>query len=402
MLALAHSARERHRAIGMLLVLGLATLPVSRATAQVVAPPNLPGLSAMDSLVAAEFARDSIGSITVGVVRGGDLVWTHSYGFADRSGHRLANRQTVYRIGSITKMFTATMLLQLVAAGRVRLSDPVARSFPELNSIPGAASFGSEISFLQLATMTSGLTAEPEGDGEFRSGPTAAWESSLRAALPLCEFQHAPGVHFGYSNVGYAVLGAALGRVAGMPYLEWQQRRILEPLGMHRTRFDVDATIREDLAVGYVVEGGRPDSTVSTRERTMGRGYRVPNGGLYTTVDDLSRFLAFELGNGPIAVLAHADLASAYAGVIATSVDEDFGYGLGFMLQHRDDFPWLGHSGGVPGYQAVMYFDRDHQLGVILLRNATGGKASINRLAPNMLKQLILAKLAAEKAGTRE
>ena len=91
-------------------------------------------------------------------------------------------------------------------------------------------------------------------------------------------------------------------------------------------------------------------------------------------------------------------LDSAYAGVIATSVDESFGYGLGFMLQHRGDFPYLGHSGGVPGFQAVLYFDRDHQLGVIVMRNATGGKAAIARLAPDMLKELILAKLAATKS----
>ena len=391
-----HLPSFRRRSLGALLVVCVAVLSASSLVAQEVPPRGVPGLATMDSLVAAEFAKDSIGSITAGIVRGSDLVWTKSYGFANMSTRKPANRQTVYRIGSITKMFTATMFLQLVDTGQLRLSDPVARFYPEISHVPGGTSRASAVTFLQLATMTSGLAAEPS-EATYDSGTVAEWETILGRAIQQSEFTFEPGTHFAYSNVGYAVLGAALGRAAKTPYIEWQQKRIFEPLGMRHTRFDIGADIAGDLAVGYVVADGQIDSTVPTRETIAGRGYRVPNGGIFTTLDDLSRFLAFELGNGPEAVLSHARLDSVYTGVIATSVDEDFGYGVGFMLQHRDDFPWLGHSGGVPGYQAVMYFDRDHQLGVILFRSATGGKASINRLAPDMLKTLILAKLAAEK-----
>ena len=121
----------------------------------------------VDSLINAEFAKDSVGSITVGVIGGEKLVWTRSVGFADMKARRLANRQTVYRIGSITKPFTAVMLMQLVAAGRVQLSDPVERYLPQVKEIaakpPGAAPF----TFLQLATMTAGLATDPDEDGPF-------------------------------------------------------------------------------------------------------------------------------------------------------------------------------------------------------------------------------------------
>lgn len=386
----------RRRAPGTLIGAGIALLCASCLLAQESPPRVVPGLSTMDALVSAEFAKDSIGSITAGVVRGGDLVWTRSYGLANMSTQKPADRATVYRIGSITKMFTATMLLQLVDAGQLRLSDSVARFYPEIIQIPGGMSRAAAVTFLQLATMTSGLSAEPP-EAAYHSGSVAEWENMLGLAIQKSEFVFEPATHFAYSNIGYAILGAALGHAANVPYIEWQQKRILEPLGMRCTRFEIGADVADDLAVGYVVADGRVDATVPAREAIAGRGYRVPNGGIFTTIDDLSRFLAFELGNGPEAVLSHARLDSVYTGMIATSVDEDFGYGVGFMLQHRDDFPWLGHSGGVPGYQAVMYFDRDHQLGVILLRNATGGAASINRLAPEMLKTLILAKLATEK-----
>src|SRR5437763_14258909 len=111
----------------LLIAAGCLGLIVHDAASQ--APPARPisGIEAADSLVSAEFAKDSIGSITVGVIAGSQLVWTRSVGFADMKTHRLANRSTVYRIGSITKPFTAVMLMQLVAAGRLQLSDPVER-----------------------------------------------------------------------------------------------------------------------------------------------------------------------------------------------------------------------------------------------------------------------------------
>src|SRR5713101_2710918 len=98
---------------------------------------QVPGIEKVERLAADAFARDSTGSITVGVVTNGGLVWTKSYGFADMASKRPADRNTVYRIGSITKPFTALMLLQLVDAGKVRLSDPVERFFPEIKRVEG-------------------------------------------------------------------------------------------------------------------------------------------------------------------------------------------------------------------------------------------------------------------------
>src|SRR5690348_1472722 len=110
------------------LLLAAATSLDAQALARRVEP-ALPGI---DSLAAAEFAKDSIGSITIGVVAGSDLVWTKSYGFANRATRKLADRNTVYRIGSITKPFTAVMLMQLEQAGKLRLADPVEKFFPEV------------------------------------------------------------------------------------------------------------------------------------------------------------------------------------------------------------------------------------------------------------------------------
>jgi CubicO group peptidase (beta-lactamase class C family) len=362
------------------------------------AAPSIPGLAAADSMAAAEFARDSAASITVGVVSAGELIWTRSFGFADVRTRRPADRNTVYRIGSITKPFTAVMLLQLMEAGTLRLSDPVARFFPEIGSIGGAGAGDPPVTFHHLALMTSGLPREPREEGPFWTGPVSRWQATLLDALPHTSFAAVPGTRFEYSNLGYAVLGAALERAAGVPYVQWQRERILEPLGMHHTAFDVDPAMARVLATGYEIgDDGAPDETVPARELREGRGYKVPNGALFTTVDDLARFVSFQLGHGPEAVLPHAALDRAFGGTVATSADLDMGYGLGFMVMRRGDFTWLGHNGGVAGYTAMMYFDREHQLGVIVLRNATGGRARIGRLAPDMLRTLIDARLAAAR-----
>ena len=370
---------------GITLLLGSAALEAQPIARRV--DPALPGI---DSLAAAEFAKDSIGSITVGVIAGGELVWTKSYGFANIAARKLANRNTVYRIGSITKPFTAVMLMQLEQAGKLRLADPVEKFFPQIRTVDSMPAGASPPTLLQLATMTSGLAREPREEGPFWTGPVSKWEETLISALPHTSYAYMPGTRFLYSNIGYAILGATLSRVAGVPYTTWERTHVFEPLGMTRTRFEIDPSIAADLATGYDVNrGGAIDSLTAAKEGREGRGYKVPNGAIFTTVDDLSRFVEFELGNGSASVLPEARLDSAFAGIVASSPELGSGYGLGFMAMRRDAFTFTGHSGGVAGYLSWMYFSRPAQVGVVLFRNVTGGKVNGNRLAVDILSRLV-------------
>ena len=369
------------------------TLVVGSAECQALPVQRVTGIEVADSLVSAEFAKDSIGSLTVGVIADGQLAWTRSVGFADMKTRRLANRRTVYRIGSITKSFTAVMLMQLVAAGRVRLSDPVERYLPEVKRIGSKPRGASPFTFLQLATMTAGLAREPDEAGPFWTGSVSSWEGKLLAALPHTSYISSPGTEYSYSNIDYAILGAALARVAHEPYTEWQRSRVFRPLGMDRTRFELDPTIAPDLAVGYQVESdGSLNDTTAAQEARDGRGYKVPNGAIFTTLDDLARFVALELDRGPDSVLSRSMLDDAFGGLVATDAAMQVGYGLGFMAMTRDGYSYLGHSGSVAGYRASMYYDRGMKLGVVVFRNVVGGKQDPDRLAVD-----ILALLAARK-----
>ncbi|MEO8450816.1 MAG: serine hydrolase [Gemmatimonadota bacterium] len=376
------------------LLLGIAGPAQAQSRVDSIALQLAPALAAADSFAAAEFAKDSVGSVTIGVIAGKELIWTRSYGYADMKARRFAGRRTVYRIGSITKPFTAVMLLQLVEAGKVKLSDPVERYFSEVRQVIGLPEGAGPITLLQLATMTSGLAREPREEGPFWTGPVSAWETTLISALPHTRYESFPGTRFSYSNIGYAILGAALARAAGQSYVDWERDRVLGPLGMGRTRFELDPALEADVARGYDVgRDGQPSDSVASREARDGRGYKVPNGAIYTTVDDLARFVAFELGQGPETVVSRVRLDSAFAGLVATAPGLSVGYGVGFMVERdparNGGLPWIGHNGGVTGYTAAMYYNRAAQLGVIAFRNATGGSANLVRLAVDVLDRLV-------------
>jgi CubicO group peptidase (beta-lactamase class C family) len=394
----ARNLTRRLAAIGKATVLCTAccAFPVDRAFCQVSRVSAVSRIEVADSLVSAEFARDSTGSLTVGVIAGSQLAWTRSVGFANMQTHRPASRRTVYRIGSITKPFTAVMLMQLVASGRLQLSERVERYLPEVKQIAAKPRGASPFTFLQLATMTAGLAREPDDAAPFWTGPVSAWEKTLLAALPHTRYVSYPGTEYSYSNIGYAILGAALGRVAHEPYTEWQRSHVFKPLGMTRTRFEPDSTIETDLAVGYQInDDGTLDDATAAKEARDGRGYKVPNGAIFTTVDDFARFVALELSQGPDSVLDRSILDEAFGGLVATDASMQTGYGLGFMAMTRDGYSYLGHSGSVAGYRAAMYFDRGMKLGVIVFRNVVGGKQDPDRLAVDILS-LLAAKKGAE------
>lgn len=326
----------------------------------------------LDAQASKEFAKDSFASVTVGVVSGAGLVWTRSYGWADIESKTPATKDTIYRIGSITKEFTALMLLQLVQDGKAHFSDPVEKYFPEINKIQGRFPGAPPVTLIQLATHTSGLDREPGNTETYLKGPVSDWEKVLIAALPQTRYAHEPGTRYSYSNIGYAILGAALSRAAGQPYVDYVDQRIFKPLGMTSSFFEPNDRIRSRISKGYINEEGKIDAETAEREH-QGRGYKVPNGAVYTTVEDLARFVAFQMGKDTPAVLKKESLDASFESLVTASANFMGGYGIGFEVARLDDALLRGHSGGVAGYQAQAYFDRSSRTGVILLRNALGG-----------------------------
>jgi CubicO group peptidase (beta-lactamase class C family) len=334
--------------------------------------------------------------VTVGIVSGPDLVWTHSFGYADIEQRRLATRESVYRIGSITKQFTALMFLQLVQEGKVHLSDPVEKYLPELSKVAERRPWAPPITLVQLATMTSGMDREPAHLENFLKGPVSEWEKVMIAALGETRFQFEPDTHYFYSNIGYAMLGASLARAAGRPYADYVRERIFQALGMKRTALEPNPEIQASIAKGYEIgRDGTLDSDTPAREHA-GRGYKVPNGAIYTTVDDLARFLAFELDEGPESVLPRKTWADNLTRVNSASGDLTSGYGIGFQVYRRGSFVYYGHGGSVAGYRAAALFEPDSKTAAVVLRNV-GGRFDVSGLCEKALEEAAGAKQAARK-----
>ena len=371
-----------------LLILFLAR-PDASALAQAPLPERLKAaIARIDDMAAAEHARDNVGSLSVGVISGGRLVWTKSYGLADMESKTPATADTVYRIGSITKPFTALMLLQLAQEGKVNLSDPVDKYFPEVTKIQKPSAGAPRITLEQLATMTSGLAREPANVSSYNIGRVSDWETTLLAALPHTRYEFAPGSRYFYSNIGYATLGAALARAAGMPYVQYIEERILTPLDMKHTAFERNDAIRSRIATGYNLSPAGHVSSDWAMKQQDGRGYRVPNGGLYSTVGDLSRFVAFELGLGPESVLKKQVLEETFERLSWSSARKDSAYGIGMRIQRVGNLIAFGHGGDVPGYVANARFDRASKTGVIVLRSANGGRFDLRGLTYGALAEL--------------
>jgi CubicO group peptidase (beta-lactamase class C family) len=217
------------------------------------------------------------------------------------------------------------------------------------------------------------------------------WEQVLISALPQTKYDFEPDTRFLYSNIGYAILGAALGRAAGMPYTTWVQQRIFTPLAMAHTAFEPNAAIQPKIAKGYEVDrAGKIDSDDAQREHA-GRGYKVPNGAIYTTVDDLARFVSLEIGEAAQAVIDNKVLDANFSKVNSSNADLDSGYGIGFQLTRRGATVFLGHGGSVAGYTAQAWVHRPSKLGVIVLRNAGGGKFDLSALTFGALTELVRA-----------
>ena len=334
-----------------------------------------------------EFARQPVGSVTLGLVSEGKLLWTKSYGYADMEAKRPATRESVYRIGSITKQFTALMLLQLVEQGKLHLADPVEQYVPELKAITPLFPEMPRPTLVELATMTSGLAREPSGPPDHSIGPVSSWQAKVFASLPLTSYAHEPDTRYLYSNIGYATLGIALAKAAGEPFTDYVEQRIVAPLGITRTAFELSRPMRDRVTKGYDINNGRPEAEASVREYE-GRGYRVPNGALFSTVDDLAKFVAWELGEGPSGILSKKAQDENYTRLSFANGDLTFGYGVGFQATRRGTLVALGHGGSTAGFRTAALFDRRSKTGVIVLGSVAGGKLDVSALALRALETI--------------
>ena len=381
----------------------LAASAQAPAQAPVQAPAQAPALgpgqagldaaiASIDATITSEFAKDGVGGLSIGIVSGHQLIWSKHYGYADAEAKRVADNDTAYRVGSITKQFTALALLQLVEKNQMRLSDPLEKYVPEMKQGKSSPA-GTPITLLQVAMMTSGLAREP-GCDDHSEGPSTRWQKIVLRCLPETQYVNEPGTAFLYSNIGYAALGLAIERAGGQPFVDQVRDRIFVPLGMSRSEMgDATPAVRTNLAHGYQRSraGGKPSREDADRALD-GRGYRVPNGGMFSTISDLAKFVAWEMGDGPPGILKKETQEANYSRAFFYEPEMYIGYGVGFQIRWYGPVLMLGHGGSTDGYHSYALVNRPARLGVIALRNCDNCLVDAGPIAGRALEQLVKAK----------
>jgi len=371
------------RFLGLFFLLaGIAT----PATAQ-----NQDVIDAFARQVASDVEADGIGAITAAVFKGDQVLWAQGFGWADPDKRVPAGVRTIYRTGSISKSFTAVLMADLMEDGVLALDDPIEATLPEVVHFADAPPGMEPITYRQLASHTAGLIREPELEGA-ASGPIEDWGHKILTSIPHTRYYTMPGTKYQYSNIAYGVLGYTLQRATGASFIELVEDRIFGPLGMHSSTFIVGPDLSRRLSVGFDPgNNGVVDATTPALEHE-GRGYKVPNGGVYSTVGDLATFGAAVMGYTEFELLGPATREE----VMRWQTPPDGpGYSLGLSidrvtLPNGSEVRFVGHGGGVSGYNAYLVFEPESGWGVVMLRNYNGGQTNLGGASDALLTELLV------------
>jgi CubicO group peptidase (beta-lactamase class C family) len=346
-------------------------------------------IDSFDKQLEEEHLRDTVGSLSAIVFIGNEIAWSRAFGKADNEKGIDAGINTVYRIGSISKTFTSYLMMLLVQDGTIGLDESVAKYLPEIKQLKWAAGIDtSDITFRELASHTGGLAMEP-GLWDAAAGPIGEWENKVLSSIPTTDVTFSPGTKFSYSNIGYGILGLALSRAAHKPFMQMVENRIFEPLHMTSSFYIIPAGYEGRVAVGYHRNSfGIPDGEVAKAEYA-GRGYKVPNGGIYTTTGDLARFIMAQYSDSDQLAKKYREMMQT----IQTPGEAKYGYGFGLNVIYPDDGSKIaGHDGSVAGYKAFMVFSPGSKAGAIVMRNCDYGveriPGEVAKVVEGLAKQL--------------
>jgi D-alanyl-D-alanine carboxypeptidase len=311
----------------------------------------------LDAALKKAFQQSSAPGV-VAAVQTPEYTWIRALGVADRSSEEPMTPEMYHRIGSVTKTFTATLLLQAADDGLLSLDDTIDQY---IKGVPN----GDEITLRQMANMTSGVATYSETkkfDGDPGADPYRVWEPEELAKIgiedsPLFD----PGTEFNYSNTNYVLLGLVLEQVTGESIGELTREQIIEPLGLKGTSFPdtSDTSLPEPHAQGYTLQG--QSSGEKPRDATdWNASWTWTAGIMISTVDDLLAYgRALGSGKGLLSPAQQDEridsLVSEVPPFDQPPLKGDFGYGLGLMKEHG----WIGHGGELPGYNTALYYNQE-------------------------------------------
>jgi serine-type D-Ala-D-Ala carboxypeptidase/endopeptidase len=269
------------------------------------------------------------------------------------------SEKTVFEIGSINKTFTGVLLADMVAKKEVALEDPISKYLPK--GVTAPTRNGRAITLLDLATHRSGLPRLPDNHkpADLQNPYADYTVEKLYAFLSAHQLRRDPGAEAEYSNLGFGLLGHVLARAAGTSYQNLVKARILQPLGMTMTGWDVEGPLGQAMAKGYAKEQVVPYWFAT--EAIQGAG------GLRSNLVDMMKYLRAHVGT-PRTSLERA-MRAAY--VERAPLSATAAIGLGWQLAKVERRTLVIHGGGTGGFSAYLGFDPDKRVGFVMLTNTT-------------------------------
>ncbi len=336
-------------------------LLVSQSTALAATPAAAStGLEeAVDAIADEAVASGSAVGLSIGIAKGDKILLAKGYGVADIELAVPATKETVYRIGSITKQFTAAAILLLVEDKRISLDDPITRFLPDY---PAG---DHKITIRHLLQHTSGIksfTSLPSYRKEIRKDTSHEEIIDRFKDIPL---NFAPGEKFRYCNSGYYLLGVIVEKVAEKPYAEFLEQRVFQPLGLKKTSYDKQTRIIPNRASGYA-RGWSPLRNAPYVSMTQ----PFAAGALVSTVEDL---IAWQRG------LVSGKLLGADSYKLMTTPGKlndgkPINYGLGLFIRKINGHLAVRHGGGINGFRSDLAYYPDIDCTIAILANSESAK----------------------------
>jgi CubicO group peptidase (beta-lactamase class C family) len=372
--------RNRHHFIATLLTLSVVGLLWPSPThAQFADPARSAKLEAafpeVDRLVREFLKREQVPGAAWGIVVDGKVAHIGTAGFRNLANQQPVAGDTVFRIASMTKSFTAMAILQLRDAGKLSLDDPAERYVPELRALRYPTTDSPRLTLRHLLTHSGGFPEDnPWGDQQLARSEEEL-TAFLREGIP---FSNPPGTAYEYSNYGFAILGRVVTRVSGMPYTQYVEQKILRPLHMDSTTLEPSAVPAARLAHGY-----RWEDDQWKEEPQLANGAFGAMGGMLTSIDDLTKYVGVflaawpprdELEAAPLRRSSLREMQQAWRPNTTTVTRDTNGntllnvasYGYGLRVSQTCHFRHVvAHTGGLPGFGSQMRWLPEYGVGLI-------------------------------------
>ncbi|MFN7936761.1 MAG: serine hydrolase [Bryobacteraceae bacterium] len=319
--------------------------------------------SRVAALIQAERQQKNIPLIAVALMDGAGRVWTHTQGEGAEN--------SVYRVGSVSKLFTDIAVMQMVQVGKIDLDAPVTRYLPEFQP---RNPFGGEITLRMLMSHRAGLVREPVV-GHYFDQSAVTLEQTV-ASLNKTELVYKPGTRTKYSNAGIAVVGRVVERLSERPFAEYLNGLVLEPLGMRSSGFALQPNLAKLLAPAWMwtYDGRR----FRAPQFELGM---APAGSLYTSMEDMTKFVKCLFDKGA-PLLDGKTLQQMW--------EPQFGgnYGLGFRLGNVGTARSVSHGGAIYGFATDLTVLPEEKLGAVVVVNMDSANAVATRIATQALRWL--------------